>query len=379
MLTEITLKNFKCFKEKTHFPLSKINLLTGVNGGGKSSMLQSVLLFKQPPYSYVAHLNNDYIELGTLGDLKNSLTMAKMPIEITFKDKNEELNHFYFATHDFSKIIEGKQTLYKVNPNDRYLHILKREWRKGEDLDVMDKIYMLLAELPFIHYISADRIGPQNFYLYLNDYENFKRDKQGKYTPFILFIKKDDFVEDRLCLKDKAQTVLQQTEAWLNEIFDGAKVELKADHDKISMSYNTKNTPNRYKPSNLGFGYSYILPIIISGLIAQRGEILIVENPEAHLHPRAQSKLTKFLAKVASCGVQVFIETHSEHILNALRVVSVSEDYEIKNTDISVLYFQNDDNQLVIPIPIQENGGIEVWPDGFFDQTDKDFKILFGF
>jgi predicted ATPase len=190
---------------------------------------------------------------------------------------------------------------------------------------------------------------------------------------------KNKVVSEKLCLGQDSETVLQQTEEWLNEIFDGAKVALKAERDTISMSYNTKHTPNRYKPSNVGFGYSYILPIIVSGLIARDGEILIVENPEAHLHPAAQSRLTKFLAKVASCGVQVFIETHSEHILNALRVVSVSKDYEIKNTDISILYFQNDENQLVTPIPINPDGGIDTWPDGFFDQTDKDFKILFGF
>jgi AAA15 family ATPase/GTPase len=72
MITEITLKNFKCFKEKTHFPLSKINLLTGVNGGGKSSMLQALLLFEQSKDVKKIYLNGDCVELGMLEDLKNS-------------------------------------------------------------------------------------------------------------------------------------------------------------------------------------------------------------------------------------------------------------------------------------------------------------------
>jgi predicted ATPase len=126
----------------------------------------------------------------------------------------------------------------------------------------------------------------------------------------------------------------------------------------------------------VGFGYSYILPIVVSGLIAKEGEILIVENPEAHLHPKAQSRLAKFLAKVSSCGVQVFIESHSDHILNALRI-AVLDDI-ITHEDLSILYFQQNPEQPVVQIPVQPNGGIEEWPEGFFDQMDKDFARLFG-
>ena len=148
------------------------------------------------------------------------------------------------------------------------------------------------------------------------------------------------------------------------------------------ISYNTKQGRERYKPANVGFGYSYILPIIVAGLIAEKGEILIIENPEAHLHPRAQHKLTQFLAKIAVAGVQIFVESHSEHILNALRICLLQQEQQAKilnNTDVSILYFQNNDEQPFVSIPLDEKGNIEEWPEGFFDQTDKDFKILFGF
>ena len=95
-----------------------------------------------------------------------------------------------------------------------------------------------------------------------------------------------------------------------------------------------------FKPTNVGFGYSYALPILIAGLTAEKGTILIVENPEAHLHPSAQSMITKFLGLVANRGVQVFIETHSEHILNALRVMVVQE--SMKASDINVKYFDRE-------------------------------------
>jgi predicted ATPase len=122
---------------------------------------------------------------------------------------------------------------------------------------------------------------------------------------------------------------------------------------------------------NIGFGYSYILPIIISGLIANTGEILIVENPEAHLHPRAQSRLARFLSKVANTGVQVFIESHSEHILNAIRV-SVKKE-EIAAADTKVFYFMDD--EIVEPV-IDSDGRIEDWRDGFFDEWDINLMEL---
>ena len=119
-----------------------------------------------------------------------------------------------------------------------------------------------------------------------------------------------------------------------------------------------------------------VLPIIVSALIAQPGEILIVENPEAHLHPKAQSKLAQFLAKVSSCGVQVFIESHSDHILNALRIAIL--DKIVTPTELSILYFPQNLKQPIVQIPVQPDGGIEEWPEDFFDQIDKDFSRLFG-
>ena len=82
------------------------------------------------------------------------------------------------------------------------------------------------------------------------------------------------------------------------------------------------------------------------------------------------------MAKVSSCGVQVFIESHSDHILNALRIAILDD--IINHEDLSVLYFQQNPEQPVVQIPVQPNGGIEEWPEGFFDQMDKDFARLFG-
>ena len=131
-----------------------------------------------------------------------------------------------------------------------------------------------------------------------------------------------------------------------------------------------------FKPTNVGFGYSYALPILIAGLTARKGTILVVENPEAHLHPSAQSMITKFLCLVANCGVQVFVETHSEHILNALRVMVVQKN--VKPQDINVMYFDSGLDNYFESITIEENGKLDHWPVNFFDQAEKDLNVLLG-
>ena len=413
MIKEISLKNFKCFKEETVFPLSKINLLTGINGRGKSTLLQSLLLMRQTIEHNVNStqiiFNGSCVRLGAFEDVKNSDVFIGEPISMGYKcriNKRDVAINYFLSKNDDNELIaninrvdiDGTVFLQKGNSN-AYTR-LEREQNSEyiymsclsliNDFSQYDRPANLFAGNSYdetdnaakfhrIHYIAADRIGPKDYYAKNNLSKFINVGPQGENTAIVLARKQEDIVFDKLYLGENAKTVLQQTEEWLNKIFDGAKIKLESGKDIISLSYNTKLTDKRYKPSNVGFGYSYILPIIVSGLIAKDGEILIVENPEAHLHPKAQSQLTKFLAKVADCGVQVFIESHSEHILNALRVAAATGETGLLHTDMSVLYFQDNEIERFISIPINSDGGIDVWPEGFFDQTDKDFKILFGF
>jgi predicted ATPase len=405
MLTNITLENFKCFKEETEFPLKQINLLTGINGRGKSTLLQSLLLMRQSiDYHFFANkiiLNGSCIKLGKFEDIRNS--NVSRDENITFKYKFNYLS--VDVKFEFEYILGENQkdnrianidrcsfssprfkSSYKVQPSQTEIlsnHLFKlipiAAIEEKEDMIAVEMMEQAAFSRFFetIHYISADRIGPQDFYLqgHLSEFPNVGA--RGENTINLLDKLRDFPVNEELCLGDDAQILLTQTEVWLQEIFEGAKLEIpKTSSTVIEPLFNTDSSKNRYKGSNIGFGYSYILPIIVSGLIAKPGEVLIVENPEAHLHPRAQSQLVRFLAKVSQTDVQVFIETHSDHILNALRIAVY--DMLITNEEANILYFPPEIGQPIIQIPIQENGRIENWPPGFFDQMDEDFKVLFG-
>jgi predicted ATPase len=451
MITQIKLKNFKIFKNETAFPLSKINLLTGINGRGKSSLLQSLLLMKQSidenEFTDKIYLNGSCVRLGTVEDIKNNTSSVDddIQLEFAFQDIKTEIQFSLsytlkigdtFNNTLFIDLVKmfcsnmlisaplSKEYRYQAidfyqSENNKEILIFKSEketfefgfsWgfnklypyieensipkvanaeydlvyfqSKDDDTSHLTQ-YALLRLVNFYrtHYTSADRIGPKDFYS-KNNLDSFPIiDKHGEYTINILANKQDMLVNDRLYIGQDSKTLLQQTGEWLSEILDTPNISVLID-DKSNdfvITLKFKIGTAEYKPSNVGFGYSYILPIIVSGLIAEEGEILIVENPEAHLHPKAQSKLTKFLAKVASCGVQLFVETHSEHILNALRIAVKLPEYEINKEDVSALYFHDrEDGGYFIQIPIQADGRIEEWPEGFFDQTESDFDIIFG-
>jgi predicted ATPase len=418
MLTNITLENFKCFQKKTQFPLKQINLLTGINGRGKSTLLQSLLLMRQSiDYHFFVNkiiLNGNCVKLGDFEDIRNSDISRDKDIILKYRfayllidneifiddeiqlkveyilEENEDDNKV--ANIRYCSLISSQleindckvEPIYLEDENNNLMNLLPipqiGKLKKNKKYKILDEILYERKLFEFfknIHYIAADRIGPQDFYLqeHLPDFINVGA--RGENTINLLDKRRDLPVNEELCLGDDAQTLLTQAQEWLKEIFEGATLDIpKTLSPVIEPLFNTDSSKNRYKGSNIGFGYSYILPIIVSGLIAKPGEVLIVENPEAHLHPRAQSRLVRFLAKVSRTGVQIFIETHSDHILNALRIAVY--DMLITNEEANILYFPPEIGQPIIQIPIQENGRIENWPPGFFDQMDEDFKVLFG-
>jgi predicted ATPase len=157
--------------------------------------------------------------------------------------------------------------------------------------------------------------------------------------------------------------------------------------------FKIKNHPkgDYESPVNMPYGVSYLLPIIVSCLVRQipkdrlfenynqedeENELVIIENPEAHLHPFAQSKLGYFLAKMSK-HVQIIIETHSEHIINGIRLATLEEDID-QNEIINFLESNEDSIQPNIKeISIDQFSDLTDWPRGFFDQQEADISKIF--
>ncbi len=433
MIKEIKLTNFKCYQKPTRFELGKINLLTGINGKGKSTLLQSLLLFRQS----VEHnertntllLNGNCVRLGTFSDVKNAYTSSKDPIKIHFKVANEAnpiiLNCYYefvaphkderslqlevFGAYATEKLDDYESSTYKkifiYHPRNKktanwiglYLDkdTHRHRYRQGQQeffnslLPEQTKIGHLESDQSWhfqdflsyknIHYICADRLGPQEFYPKNNISDFVHVGKQGELVADVLsHAKKEQLITDSSLARSEDRLILSQVSEWLGYILDQPIFSIVLDDaDKYRSSILFKMGDKTYAAPNVGFGYAYMLPIVVSGLIAKKGEIWIIENPEAHLHPKAQSRLTEFLVQVAQTGVQVFVESHSDHIVNALRVGVKNK--AMDKSDVKVFFFTNDPNESSPQIykpTIDEDGRIDEWPEGFFDEWNNNLIEL---
>ncbi|WP_321332023.1 DUF3696 domain-containing protein [uncultured Bacteroides sp.] len=388
MIKKISLENFKCFRTKEEFDFSKINLLTGVNGRGKSSLLQSLLLlsqtFRKKRTPEKLFINGEWVELGSFEDIKNIDSVDK-EIHIIVETDNEEQNRLSFkygesATNErIADLLE-----LKVNEKDMFTEMSSSAEEKISTIKLPKKNLMPLESIKAFsvfykfRFISADRLGPVDFVKKIDETpESMQIGIRGNNVINMLAYNGNKVVNDGICLNDTpTKTLKEQTIEWLSYILDGANIEIKKEKNSsiLSMLLNSRNDKHLYKPANVGFGYSYILPLIVTGLTAQEGDIYIVENPEAHLHPGAQARLIEFFAKIAAAGVQVFLETHSEHIINGMRLCALKAKFDLTYKDVSMYFFGNQFE--VNKLEMDEDSQIKNWPEGFFDQQEKDLAEI---
>ena len=177
---------------------------------------------------------------------------------------------------------------------------------------------------------------------------------------------------------------MHHVKLWQREISSGVNVipEKIGTSYEVNYSFSKENGEDtrKFKAKNVGFGLSYTLPIVVAILSAEPNSLILIENPEAHLHPYAQAKIVELICLASQIGIQIVIETHSDHIINGALVACKQE--KINHNDIKIWYFDRDELQHkanVEEIKVKEGGKINHQPKGFFDQIEHDLKIIMGF
>jgi predicted ATPase len=373
MIEELQIKNFKSIKDlKINF--SNLNVLAGINGSGKSSIIQSILLSKKyfTKYSIAGnplHLNDSILEIG---NVKDALSEGGGDIcDINIKCSEY---HGYAALRMLgNKDSDQLQTMNAV----------------GIDIQLMDIKYKIFDA---IQYLKAERLGPRMYQdknsdiVISRDEIGFRGEYVFHYIYQYLTTKLED-VQARYHENALDNSLEQQLENWLSDIcpnishikprrIDGTNFAGFGFSMKTSLGES-----NIYRPTNVGFGLSYILPVLVLLLKAKKGTTIIIDTPEAHLHPRGQVKIGELLAYAAADGVQIIVETHSDHIINGIRLAVVKQ--FISPDAIKFMYcsLERKENDLVaytkLEIPeINENGQFDYWPEGFFDQWSISLKGL---
>lgn len=368
MINHLRIRNFKCF-ENLNVELSNLNVFAGINSMGKSSVIQAILLLRQ---SY---------EMGTLAKglhLNGELTQIGTGFDLMYRNSNKDEVSIELTVGNDTTLWQ-----YKYNKDSDYQEI--------EHTNInQDKIEKINIFNNTFSYISAERIGPQRYYKQ-SYHEIYERNQVGfRGELFADYLAKrglEDKVENKSVLfdGDTSEHLLYQTEKWLSVISPGIHINPKQYQEAGLVGIEYKVYGSDYTPVNVGFGLSYVVPIIVSLLKAKQGDLVIIENPEAHLHPKGQRKMGELIAKASAGGVQIILETHSDHILNGIRL-SV-KNRAISRSNIRLNYFyqkaQSDlslgekvIHQKCSPV-ILDDGSLSDWPDGFFDEWDKALDELF--
>ncbi|KAA6329002.1 hypothetical protein EZS27_022152 [termite gut metagenome] len=387
MIENIRFSNFKCL-DSNSFCLKKINILTGYNGRGKSSLLQSILMLSQSIRKDKGsidklHLTGEFVYLGDFDEILSNNKNESIGFYFELDDPQcRKVELSYTLSEEDFKIgvisgcnINGEDYFDTVGKNDGNLaNVTKKEFTKPIPQG-------LLNQFRYIHFISANRLGPVKYVEKREVPEFHHVGTDGYFTINTLATYKEK-ISQRMNInpEDKEEYTLQEsTSKWMDHIMTGGNISVQGNSPKnkntvLSLDFGILDEKRTFQSYNVGFGYSYILPIVVSALIAKKDSILIVENPEAHLHPMAQSGITELLSRLAEKGVQIFIETHSEHILNGFRLSALRDIPQITNEDLSVFFFNNDFT--ISPLRIQNNGRIPNWPIGFFDQQERDLAEI---
>ena len=331
MLTGIDLKHFKCF-DLLKLPLRPLTLLSGANASGKSSVLQALVLLHQTitehEWSHRLLLNGGAIRLGTVADVVDQ--RARRSCQMALHTDNNEIRwEFAGEPADMSMAVTRvwtKESEWERRPGGWYHFVPQhaeddRSWSLHE-LYPWQFGYDLGSPLPLhrVNYLSAERAGPQEMYP-LEDIW-FKRGvgSSGEYAVSALYNGRDEPVPDGLTLEKIPPIFLRQVEARMRRFFPGFELDLqKIPHtNAVTLGLRTANDVNFHAPVHTGYGLTQVLPIIVAAL-SHPNSLLLIENPEVHLHPVGQAAMGEFLAEVATAGTQVIVETHSDHVLNGIR------------------------------------------------------------
>lgn len=357
MISDIELTNFKCFISQG-LRARELTIIAGGNAAGKSSIVQALLLLRQ---AYATQKSLTSVPLaGQLVNLINATQILSInadtpEIKITVTDDKMD-DDFWLAIPDAMKA--DRQPPCIVSDN---FEIAERESALFSDTFV---------------YLNAARIIPQEEYSTRQNSDTDSRlgDRSGHRTVFRLIDAMDHNELLPIPALDLAGDgyVASNVSAWLSHIM-GNDLTVSADgsftEGRAALQFIPRGA-TAVSALNMAFGNTYILPILVGVLTAAPESLMIIENPEAHLHPKAQLRVGELLAKAAENGVQIFVETHSDHLLNGVRVSAAKGNIDVGKVAVHFVNSKGTEHNIT-ELELFQDGSLSAWPQGFFDEWEK--------
>lgn len=357
-------------------------------------------------------------ELGTSSSdfkeyMRDSDTLSSITLILEFKDRQPCVSEFelhlqgkknsYFRLHrneiDAGFVFSTNMPIFLahfseyINPSSKVIRRLKVEdvdfinffpifaTFESEDrqleysfLILKDLRQALIHYLDKISYIAPVRVSPQLDLPLRTGIRYDGVDMDGANTRYIL-------AEKKYTMVDSEHTLGEAVSYWICDKLHLAQ-SIDSSRNKDTNLYRTTLNVHNNLPVDLiqtGFGNSQILPIIVQGLLMPRDGLLIVEDPEVHMHPSVQADMVDFFLYLVSQGKRVMVETHSDHVITRLRRRIIESSDGIQHL-INLYYVVNTDgSSRYIPISFDAQGDFldeQFLPEGFMDTQDIDYRRI---
>ena len=467
MIRTMRLENFKAFKDTGEIELKPITVLAGPNSGGKSTILQSLLLLKQTldaPPEIDLSLDGNFLQFSKFSDLafgKPSMTRSNIKfsfgvetvmgsksaaryfsnlksdngsstvtihnqIELSFRYRKRGdtmavvLDYFRVSPtlegvdgpHFTGRLIKGK---YRANLKGDgvtlpehfkgrriqnvivrhfaplYLSFEEDEEERGHGsilpLPIVFRIplYGLLEALgDNLEYLGPLRERPRRAYLHSGN-PLIEIGDSGQYAAQILWNERDKKVNFVPGLgKEPIEVTLMEA---VNLAFGNLGISQPVDVQsqwsaiyQILFSINRQGTRKQVTIADVGFGMSQLLPILVLGLRSDESSLMLLEQPEIHLHPRLQANLADFLLTLSSQGKRIVVETHSDHFINRLRRRIAEDSTDKLSDEVNILFFhppEDGNGASIEPLRVNRYGVIDNWPDDFLPEAANEAEAIF--
>ncbi len=427
MFSKLRLRNFRSFRDSGPVALGRLNVLIGANSSGKSSFLYSLLLLKQtledPNLENFLVTDGRIVSLGGFGDLafghsgsegiglsltldpsfvqENSRVFAPYGDESRDKEKlspsevdllfgcNQRNKQFFLKS--FSLMSQAGLNLIRgtCNANGKptsvesallptlkpstisFFHFLPNVWMKRSTQRPTLFLNRTLSENRFVWekifrettYIGPVRSTIQMHYTVTGESPT-SVGARGENLLAVLF-------QDQRLSSRRRKLLLAKLNKWLEGHFGFVKdiklEPLTKGRSVYALTGLDPQTGVRVNLSQVGFGVSQAAPIIVQGFLSLPGSCLLIEQPEIHLHPAAQADLGDLFIDIMGDRKQVFVETHSEHLI--LRIRRRIAEGRINPGDVRLLFVnKGNDGSKIETLELDARGQVANWPKGFFEE-----------
>ncbi|PTQ79806.1 uncharacterized protein DUF3696 [Nitrosospira multiformis] len=433
MLTHLKLENFKIWRSTGPICLAPITLLLGTNSSGKSSLIQSLLLIRQTVKGDDPNLDlnlgnpdtDDSVTLGQFKDLlcrhgltSESTSATQVGIEFRWSEHGQaEHSTLFSARYNRGPIGSAELAFLRLGKDGQGFTVQRRKAgiyrlslatlakplgqsadfrpqrsfafsaatlnKLGAQAELIKPIGpTLLDELGRIIYLGPVRRMAQRDYVWSGRMPAHIGDDGAKAVDALIAsgVARQSALKRKRALPAEAQ-LFEQTIHWLKAMNLADALSIRALGSSARYELMIENDGQASNLKDVGVGVSQVIPVIVAALFAQPGHIVIVEEPESHLHPLAQSKLAELLAQVSKeRKVQFIVETHSEHLFRRMQTLIAKQD--IKPNETAMYFVERDGKTATMrPLELDDFGRVKNWPAGFFGdalgETREQARLVF--